>query len=37
MVALQTAAMRFLEGDAPELPIQRVRMTVDGDDHVDID
>jgi len=37
VVALQTAAMRFLEGNAPELPVQRVKLTVDGDDHVDID
>jgi hydroxylysine kinase len=34
VVALQTAAMRFLESAAPELPVQRVRLTVDGDDHV---
>jgi hydroxylysine kinase len=34
VVALQTAAMRFLEETAPELPVQRVRPTVDGDDHV---
>jgi hydroxylysine kinase len=33
-VALQTAAMRFLEGNAPELPVQRVKLTVSGDDHV---
>ena len=34
VVGLQTAAMRFLEGAAPELPIQRVKLTVDGSDHV---
>ncbi|MEV0284912.1 MULTISPECIES: phosphotransferase [unclassified Kribbella] len=34
VVSLQTAAMRFLETAAPELPVQRVRLTVDGDDHV---
>lgn len=34
VVALQTAAMRFLEDTAAELPVQRVRLTVDGDDHV---
>lgn len=34
VVALQTAAMRFLESAAPELPVQRVKLTVDGDDHV---
>lgn len=32
VVALQTAAMRFLERAAPGLPVQRVRPTVDGDD-----
>ncbi|WP_238413186.1 phosphotransferase [Saccharothrix deserti] len=32
VVALQTAAMRFLEGAAPELPVQRVKPTVDGND-----
>jgi hydroxylysine kinase len=37
VVALQTAAMRFLEGNAPELPVQRVKLTVDGDDHVVVD
>lgn len=36
VVGLQTAAMRFLEAAAPELPVQRVRLTVDGRDHVDI-
>jgi len=34
VVALQTAAMRFLEDAAPELPVQRVRLTVDGQDNV---
>ena len=34
VVGLQTAAMRFLEGAAPELPIQRVKLTVYGSDHV---
>jgi Ser/Thr protein kinase RdoA (MazF antagonist) len=37
VVALQTAAMRFLEGSAPELPVQRVKLTVEGDDHVVVD
>ena len=37
VVDLQTAAMRFLEGAAPELPVQRVRLTVDGRDHVVIE
>jgi Ser/Thr protein kinase RdoA (MazF antagonist) len=32
VVDLQTAAMRFLERAAPELPVQRVKLTVDGDD-----
>jgi len=34
IVELQTAAMRFLEGAAPELPVQRVRLTIDGSDNV---
>jgi hydroxylysine kinase len=34
VVGLQTAAMRFLEGAAPELPIQRVKLTVEGSDNV---
>lgn len=34
VVGLQTSAMRFLEDTAPELPVQRVRLTVDGCDHV---
>ncbi|MBE8519579.1 phosphotransferase [Amycolatopsis sp. H6(2020)] len=34
VVALQTAAMRFLEVTARELPIQRVKVTVDGADNV---
>jgi hydroxylysine kinase len=37
VVGLQTAAMRFLEGAAAELPIQRVRLTLDGRDNVVID
>jgi hydroxylysine kinase len=36
VVALQTAAMRFLEDTAPGLPVQRVQLTVGGDDHVAI-
>ncbi|OAH10114.1 phosphotransferase [Streptomyces jeddahensis] len=36
VVALQTAAMRYLQGVAPELPVQRVKLAVDGDDHVAI-
>ena len=34
VVGLQTAAMRFLEDVAAELPVQRVTLTVDGHDHV---
>jgi hydroxylysine kinase len=34
VVGLQTSAMRFLEDTAPELPVQRVRLTADGRDHV---
>ena len=34
VVHLQTAALRFLEKAAPELPVQRVKLTVDGGDHV---
>jgi len=34
VVALQTAAMRFLEDTAPELPVQRVTRTSGGADHV---
>jgi len=34
VVGLQTAALRFLEGAAPELPVQRMRPTVDGRDDV---
>lgn len=34
VVGLQTAAMRFLEGAAAELPVQRVRLTVAGCDNV---
>lgn len=37
VVGLQTAAMRFLEATAPELPVQRVELTVDGSDHVVIE
>jgi hydroxylysine kinase len=37
VVALQTAAMRFLEVNAPELPVQRVKLTGNGDDHVVVD
>jgi hydroxylysine kinase len=33
-VGLQTAAMRFLESAAPELPVQRVKLTLDGRDNV---
>ncbi|MEU0533208.1 phosphotransferase [Amycolatopsis tolypomycina] len=33
-VALQTAVLRFLETAAGELPVQRVKLTVDGADHV---
>ena len=36
VVALQTAVMRHLEDVAPELPVQRVRLTVDGDDDVPV-
>ncbi|MFI6854392.1 phosphotransferase [Streptomyces sp. NPDC050416] len=32
VVALQTAAMRFLESTAPQLPVQRVKLTADGHD-----
>lgn len=34
VVGLQTAAMRFLEDTAPDLPIQRVKLTTDGRDNV---
>ena len=34
VVAVQTAVMRFLEDTAPELPVQRVRLTAVGDDNV---
>jgi len=37
VVGLQTAAMRFLERTAPELPVQRVELAVDGRDNVVID
>ncbi|MDQ1021514.1 phosphotransferase [Streptomyces afghaniensis] len=36
VVALQTAAMRFLESAAPQLPVQRVKLTADGHDSVAI-
>jgi Ser/Thr protein kinase RdoA (MazF antagonist) len=37
VVGLQTAVMRFLEGTAPELPVQRVELAVDGRDNVVMD
>ena len=37
VVDLQTAAMRFLHRSAPEVPAQRVQLTVDGLDSVAID
>jgi Ser/Thr protein kinase RdoA (MazF antagonist) len=37
VVGLQTAAMRFLERDAPELPVQRVQLSVGGSDNVVIE
>jgi Ser/Thr protein kinase RdoA (MazF antagonist) len=37
VVGLQTAAMRFLEDAAPELPVQRVVLTADGRDHAVIE
>ncbi|MEU1575514.1 phosphotransferase [Streptomyces collinus] len=36
VVDLQTAAMRFLESAAPQLPIQRVKLTAGGKDSVAI-
>lgn len=36
VVALQTAAMRYLETTASHLPVQRVKLTTGGDDHVTI-
>ncbi|MEU0203432.1 MULTISPECIES: phosphotransferase [unclassified Streptomyces] len=36
VVDLQTAAMRYLERTAPQLPVQRVKLTVGGDDNVTI-
>ncbi|MFJ4979914.1 phosphotransferase [Streptomyces coeruleorubidus] len=36
VVALQTAAMRYLETTAPHLPVQRVKLTADAGDHVTI-
>jgi hydroxylysine kinase len=37
VVGLQTAAMRFLERDSPELPVQRVQLSVGGSDNVVIE
>jgi Ser/Thr protein kinase RdoA (MazF antagonist) len=37
VVGLQTAAMRHLERAAPELPVQRIALTLDGHDHVVLD
>lgn len=37
VVALQTAAMRHLESEAPHLPIQRVTETTEGNDNVPIE
>jgi hydroxylysine kinase len=37
VVGLQTAAMRYLERDAPQLPVQRVQLSVGGSDNVVID
>ena len=34
VVGLQTAAMRFLEREAPELPVQRLQLSVGGSDNV---
>jgi hydroxylysine kinase len=34
VIALQTAVMRFLQRTAPELPVQRVQLTLDGEDEV---
>ncbi|MFI1508810.1 phosphotransferase [Streptomyces sp. NPDC020597] len=36
VVALQTAAMRYLETAAAHLPVQRVKLTAGSDDHVTI-
>ncbi|MFG3275588.1 phosphotransferase [Streptomyces luteogriseus] len=36
VVDLQTAAMRFLENAAPQLPVQRVKLTAAGEDSVPI-
>jgi hydroxylysine kinase len=35
-VAVQTAVMRYLQEAAPDLPVQRVRLTVDGADSVPV-
>jgi Ser/Thr protein kinase RdoA (MazF antagonist) len=37
VVALQTAVMRHLEAEAPHLPTQRVKETVEGSDNVPIE
>jgi hydroxylysine kinase len=37
VVALQTAAMRHLESEAPHLPVQRVTQTTEGNDNVPIE
>jgi Ser/Thr protein kinase RdoA (MazF antagonist) len=37
VVALQTAVMRHLETEAPHLPIQRVKETIEGSDNVPIE
>lgn len=37
VVGLQTAAMRFLQATAPELPAQRVELAIDGRDNVVIE
>ena len=37
VVALQTAAMRHLESEAPHLPVQRVTQTTEGNDSVPIE
>jgi Ser/Thr protein kinase RdoA (MazF antagonist) len=37
VVGLQTAAMRFLEREAPQLPVQRVQLSVGGSDNVVIE
>ncbi|MEU3889860.1 phosphotransferase [Streptomyces sp. NPDC029041] len=37
VVALQTAVMRHLETEAPHLPVQRVKETIEGSDNVPIE